>query len=104
LTVKAVDLRELRERKKLSLRDVALALDISETTVRNWEHGRTIPKLRLDQHAKWCQLYGVSSQELLVAYHDTIRYERVKQVLENMPIEELERLARLATQGSEIPE
>jgi transcriptional regulator with XRE-family HTH domain len=104
LTVKPVDLRELRERRKLSMREVAIALDVTETTVGNWEHGRTIPRIRLDQHVKWCQLYGVTSEQLLAAYHETIRHERVKQVLDNMPIEELERLAGLPAQRSEIPE
>lgn len=45
-----LDMQQLREQKNLRTIDVAYKLDIAESTVRNWEKGRTIPKLRLDQH------------------------------------------------------
>jgi transcriptional regulator with XRE-family HTH domain len=34
-------IKELRERKKISQSELARAIGKTETTVRNWEHGRT---------------------------------------------------------------
>jgi transcriptional regulator with XRE-family HTH domain len=56
-------------RKKLNLRveDVAYPLGISVSSVRNWEAGRTIPKLRLDQFVLLCRMYQVGIEELEAA-------------------------------------
>lgn len=59
-----MDLRELREQAKLRIIDVAYHLNIAEGTVRNWEKGRSIIRIPVDQVAKLCNLYNCSVQEL----------------------------------------
>ena len=57
-------MKQLRERVNLRTVDVAYHLGISESTVRNWEHGRTIPKLRIDQFGELLRLYTCTFKEL----------------------------------------
>ena len=57
-------MKQLRERAKLRTVDVAYHLNVAESTIRNWEHGRTIPKLRLDQFSELLQLYSCSFADL----------------------------------------
>lgn len=57
-------MKELRQRAGLRAEDVAVKLGIAMSTVRNWEQGRTIPKMRVDQFALLCQLYQCSIEEL----------------------------------------
>jgi len=59
-----MDMKQLRERKTLRTVDVAYHLGIAESTVRNWEKGRTVPKLRLDQFGKLLRLYECSFEQL----------------------------------------
>ena len=62
-------MKELRQRTGLRAEDVAVRLNIAVSTVRNWEQGRTIPKLRVDQFALLCKLYQCSIEELNHAAH-----------------------------------
>ena len=64
-------LKTLRVLKELSPDGVAQELGVSPTTVRNWEKGRTIPKLRFDQTEQLCKLYGVSFEELMAAVRES---------------------------------
>lgn len=64
-------MKELREKTGLRTVDVASRLGIAESTVRNWERGRTIPRLRLDQFVQLCRLYQVSIEELESATKDS---------------------------------
>lgn len=64
-------MRYLRERKKLRTVDVASKVGIAESTVRNWEYGKTIPKLRADQFDALLKLYEVSFDELMSALEGT---------------------------------
>lgn len=73
ICVQAVDLKELRQQAGLETIDVAYRLRISETTVRNWEAGRTMPKLRLDQFVELCQAYKCSLQQLWSAHQESVR-------------------------------
>lgn len=57
-------MKELRQAVKLKAEQVAVELDVSVSTVRNWEQGRTMPKLRLDQFCKLVRLYKCSPDEL----------------------------------------
>jgi transcriptional regulator with XRE-family HTH domain len=66
-----MDMRYLRERKKLRTVDVASKVGIAESTVRNWEYGKTIPKLRADQFDALLKLYEVSFDELMSALEGT---------------------------------
>lgn len=60
-------MKHLRERKKLRTVDVASKVGVAESTVRNWEYGKTMPKLRADQFAALLRLYGISFDELMSA-------------------------------------
>jgi len=59
-----MDMKRLRQKAGLKAESVAYKLGIGVSTVRNWEQGRTMPKLRLDQFALLCQLYQCSIEEL----------------------------------------
>lgn len=59
-----MDMKQLIEQKNMRTIDLSYKFDIAESTVRNWEKGRTIPKLRLDQLSKLLKLYGCSFEQL----------------------------------------
>ena len=59
-----MDMRQLRERAGLRTVDVAYHLGVAESTVRNWESGRTVPKLTLVQTKQLMQLYKCSFEDL----------------------------------------
>lgn len=66
-----MDMRHLRLLQDLRTVDVASKIGVSETTVRNWEKGRTIPTLNLPQFKKLANLYEVSLDELETAMRET---------------------------------
>ena len=66
-----MDLKERRQQANLRIIDVAYQLNIAEKTVRNWETGRTIPKLRLDQLGMLAELYGCTVNDLYEAMQET---------------------------------
>ncbi|MEA5617515.1 helix-turn-helix transcriptional regulator [Cronbergia sp. UHCC 0137] len=66
-----MDMKELRERQKLRTVDVASRIGIGESTVRNWEKGRTIPKLRIDQFNQLLKLYQCNFEDLTQAVEKT---------------------------------
>jgi DNA-binding XRE family transcriptional regulator len=59
-----MDMRQLRERAGLRTIDVAYHLGVAESTVRNWESGRTVPKLTFAQTRLMMQLFNCSFEEL----------------------------------------
>jgi len=65
------NMKQLREGKNLKVIDVAYNLGINESTVRNWEHGRSIPKLTFDQVEILMKLYECSIEDLKLAYQET---------------------------------
>ena len=65
----ASGLKQMRSSVNLTVEQVAVQLDIAISTVRNWEQGRTVPKMRLDQFVKLCQLYNCTLEEL----HEAVR-------------------------------
>jgi putative transcriptional regulator len=67
LLLNFMNMRELRKRLGLRTVDVASYVKIAESTVRNWEYGKTIPKLRLDQIKKLLELYQCTFEELYIA-------------------------------------
>ncbi len=67
-----MDMKQLRERLNLRTVDVASKVGVGESSVRNWEKGRTIPKLRVDQTAALCRLYGCSIEELEQAVNESM--------------------------------
>jgi len=69
-----MDMKHLRERKNLRTVDVASKVGIAESTVRNWEYGKTIPKLRADQFEALLRLYGIGFDELMAAVKGSQSY------------------------------
>lgn len=55
-------LRDLRTKKNLSIREVAVQLKVSHTTYRSWEYGTQI---RGEPYVQLAQLFNVSVNELL---------------------------------------
>ncbi len=70
-----MDLKELRESKGFRLRDIAYIADVTEVTVRNWEVGKTLPKLRFDQVIKLCTALDCSVEDLQKAVENTKKHE-----------------------------
>ena len=67
-----MDMKQLRLKVKLRTVDVASRVGIAESSVRNWEKGRTIPKLTIDKVAVLCELYQCSIAELNLAVQQSI--------------------------------
>jgi len=67
-----MDMKQLRERANLRTVDVAYHLNVAESTIRNWEHGRSIPKLRLDQFGDLLRLYSCSFEDLEQAMKESM--------------------------------
>ena len=68
-----MNMKELRERADSRAVEVAAEVGVALSTVRNWEQGRTLPKLRLDQYVKLLSLYNCTPEELLAAAHKSIQ-------------------------------
>lgn len=73
-----MDMKQLRLKVKLRTVDVASRVGIAESSVRNWEKGRTIPKLTIDKVAILCELYQCSIVELAQAAQESIVQADVK--------------------------
>jgi putative transcriptional regulator len=61
-----LDMKQLRLRVKLR------TVDVGESSVRNWEKRRTMPKLTIDKTAALCLLYQCSIEELAQAVMDSM--------------------------------
>ena len=68
-----MNLKQLREHKKLRTVDVASIVGVGESTVRNWEKGRTIPTLSVYQTEKILELYSCTFQEFKSAVDQSQR-------------------------------
>jgi putative transcriptional regulator len=73
-----MDMKQLRERVKLRTVDVASSIDVGESSVRNWEQGRTIPRLRIDQVGNLLRLYQCSFDELETAVNKSIAKQELE--------------------------
>lgn len=54
----------LRQRKGLTQEDLAKALEVTDHTIRNWEKGRSEPKLTIKQMKVLCRVLGCQLEEL----------------------------------------
>ena len=70
--VTGMNMKQLRLRVKLRTVDVASRIGVAESSVRNWEKGRTIPTLSIDKTAALCELYQCSIAELAGAVTESI--------------------------------
>jgi transcriptional regulator with XRE-family HTH domain len=62
-----MDMQALRERAGLTRAEVAFRLAISETSVRNWEAGRTEPTMTPKKFLEVLQLFKCTPEELAAA-------------------------------------
>lgn len=62
----------LRNNAGLTAQAVAAELDVAESTVRNWDKGRTEPKLKIEQFDKLMKLYKCSFNDLLEAVRNSM--------------------------------
>ncbi|OWY63802.1 transcriptional regulator [cyanobacterium TDX16] len=67
-----MDMRALRERVGLKIIEVASELRCAESSIRNWEKGRTTPKLEIWQVFHLRDLYKCTEQELEQAVIETM--------------------------------
>jgi DNA-binding transcriptional regulator YiaG len=57
-------LMRLRRKRSLTQKQLADALGVTETTIRNWESGRSIPKLTPVQFKKLLKILQITVDEL----------------------------------------
>jgi DNA-binding XRE family transcriptional regulator len=62
----------LRMNAGLTAQQVAQKLGVSESTVRNWDKGRTEPQLKLGQVRLLAELYQCSLDDLIAASHNSM--------------------------------
>lgn len=67
-----MDMQVLRERAGLSRAEVAFRLAISETSVRNWEAGRTEPTMTPKKYLDALHLFKCTPEELATASEKSI--------------------------------
>ncbi|MEO1372722.1 MAG: helix-turn-helix transcriptional regulator [Cyanobacteria bacterium J06635_10] len=67
-----MDMQVLRERAGLSRAEVAFRLAISETSVRNWEAGRTEPTMTPKKYWDALRLFKCTPEELAQASEKSI--------------------------------
>ncbi|BAY21810.1 XRE family transcriptional regulator [Calothrix sp. NIES-2100] len=70
-----MDLRALRDRAGLTVLDVAKELDCAESSIRNWEKGRTTPKMEVWQVFRLRDLYQCTEEELVQAVKESMLAE-----------------------------
>lgn len=67
-----MDLRALRERAGFTAVEVAHQLQCSESSIRNWEKGRTTPKMEVWQVFRLRDLYHCTEEELVQAVKESM--------------------------------
>lgn len=71
-------LEKLRKNAGLRVEEVAALVGVSHSTIYNWEQGRTIPKLRIDQFKALINLYKCTFDELWLSVEETASKEKEK--------------------------
>lgn len=65
-------LRELRQRTRLTQAQLAFKASVSETTIANWEQGRSVPML--DQFRRVCAVLGVPMGRVALTPYERLIY------------------------------
>lgn len=73
-----MDLRALRKRAGLKIADVAHELKCAESSLRNWEKGRTTPKMEVWQVFRLRDLYQCTEEELVQAVKESMHSEETQ--------------------------
>jgi transcriptional regulator with XRE-family HTH domain len=73
-----MDLRALRERAGFTAVEVASDLKCAESSIRNWEKGRTTPKLEVWQVFRLRDLYQCTEEELVQAVKESMLPEETQ--------------------------
>jgi transcriptional regulator with XRE-family HTH domain len=73
-----MDLRALRERAGFTAVEVARQLQCSESSIRNWEKGRSTPKMEVWQVFRLRDLYQCTEEELVQAVKESIQTEETQ--------------------------
>ena len=69
---------KLRERVKLTQRQIAQALDVRQGTVSDWERGISVPRLSPSKFKKMMEVYQCSVDELIEAFEDSVTKRRAE--------------------------
>jgi DNA-binding XRE family transcriptional regulator len=67
----SINVKQLREQKKLTRRNVCSALDVSEMTVSRWENGSYKPHLPLEKVKLMLELFDCDFMTLYEAFEQT---------------------------------
>ena len=67
-----MDMKELRKKAGLKAEEVAVKINVSISTLRNWEQGRTKPNLSVDQFVLLCKLYQCDIEDLNQASSESV--------------------------------
>ncbi|MBC6476723.1 MAG: helix-turn-helix transcriptional regulator [Hormoscilla sp. GM7CHS1pb] len=71
-----MDMQALSERAELTRTELAYKLGVSETSVRNWERGRTKPTLTPQKYLEALNLFQCTPEELAAASEKSIGPDR----------------------------
>jgi putative transcriptional regulator len=66
-----MDMKELRESVDLSTVDIAYNLGVSESTVRNWDCGRTLPTFPINEVPKVLKLFNCTLDAMASAIEES---------------------------------
>lgn len=94
-------LKELRKEKKLSQKEIAKEMSISEKTLSRWENGES--QIKPEKAQQLADLFGVSVGYLLgySDFRDT--QELVKKTHENYPVDKAWKVSSVVSQFGELP-
>lgn len=73
-----MNLRALRKRTALRISDVSDEIKCSQSSVRNWEKGRTTPTLEFWQVFRLRDLYQCTEEELVQAVKESMLTEKTQ--------------------------
>ncbi|HBL11833.1 MAG TPA: XRE family transcriptional regulator [Cyanobacteria bacterium UBA11162] len=73
-----MNLRALRERAGLIIRNVAIEIKCAESSIRNWEKGRTMPRLEVWQVFRLRDLYQCTEGELVQGVKESMLVEEIE--------------------------